>query len=175
MDNTTEGETTSKGSAKHIQAPPSPSSISAPSSTSTLASMTRSPLRSHLSPNSTGSDPSTRGTLVIAERAIEKVASNAASNVPGVSGPAGGFLGLGGRHNDTGRPKADVQLNGLIASLRLEVGITYPAPLKRTSELLRERVREEVSRICGLDVRQVDIDIDTLLDPTRSQGRRELA
>ncbi|WP_182977112.1 Asp23/Gls24 family envelope stress response protein [Arthrobacter cheniae] len=129
------------------------------------------------SPNSTGSDPSTRGTLVIAERAIEKVASNAASTVPGVSGPAGGFLGLGARHNDTARPKADVQLNGLIASLRLEVGITYPAPLKRTSELLRERVREEVSRICGLDVRQVDIDIDidTLLDPTRSQGLRELA
>ncbi|WP_434993644.1 Asp23/Gls24 family envelope stress response protein [Arthrobacter sp. Ld5] len=121
------------------------------------------------------SDPSTRGTLVIAERAIEKVASNAASKVPGVTGPSGGFLGLGARHSDTARPKADVRLNGLIASLRLEVGITYPAPLRQTSELLRQRVREEVARICGLDVRQVDIDIDTLADLTRSQGRRELA
>ncbi|WP_052273949.1 Asp23/Gls24 family envelope stress response protein [Arthrobacter sp. L77] len=127
------------------------------------------------STRSATSDPSTRGTLVIAERAIEKVASNAASTVPGVSGPTGGFLGLGARHKETARPKADVQLNGLIASLRLEVGITYPAPLKQTTELLRATVRDDVSRICGLDVRQVDIDINTLLDPTRGQGRRELA
>ncbi|WP_394253235.1 Asp23/Gls24 family envelope stress response protein [Arthrobacter pityocampae] len=134
-----------------------------------------STLRSPDSPSSIDSDPSTRGTLVIAERAIEKVASNAASNVPGVSGPSSGFLGLGARHSDTARPKVDVQLNGLIASLRLKVGITYPAPLRRTTELLRERVRGEVSRICGLDVRQIDIDIDTLADVTRSQGRRELA
>ncbi|MBG6225387.1 putative alkaline shock family protein YloU [Arthrobacter sp. CAN_A2] len=127
------------------------------------------------SARSAGSDPSTRGALVIAEKAIEKVASNAASNVPGVSGPVGGFLGLGARHKETTRPRCEVQLNGLIASLRLEVGITYPVPLKRTTELLRTSVREEVSRICGLDVRQVDIAINTLLDPTRGQGRRELA
>ncbi len=119
-------------------------------------------------------DAATRGKLTIAEKAIEKIAGQVASEIPGVSGSAGGFLGIGSHPEETARPRAKVELHGLIASIHLSVGIRYPAPLRSTTNALRQRVRDEVSARCGVDVRQVDIDINELISESQSAGRREL-
>ncbi|WP_026531474.1 Asp23/Gls24 family envelope stress response protein [Arthrobacter sp. H41] len=119
-------------------------------------------------------EPSQRGTLTVAQKAIEKIASSAASEVPGISGSTGGFLGVGTRSDETARPKVDVQLSGLIATIRISAGVQYPTPLRTATERLREHVRQEVSARCGVEVRQVDIDIDELVTSSHSTGRREL-
>ncbi|WP_051476799.1 Asp23/Gls24 family envelope stress response protein [Arthrobacter sp. Br18] len=123
---------------------------------------------------SVSADPSTRGKLTIAEKAIEKIAAHVASEVPGISGSTGGFLGIGSRGEHAPRPQATVRLSGLIATLSISAGIRYPAPLRTTTERLRQHVRDEVSTRCGVEVRQVDIDVVELINPSHSTGRREL-
>lgn len=119
-------------------------------------------------------DPAVRGRLTVAERAIEKIAGQIAAEVPGISGSAGGFLGIGTRSDEDARPKVRVWLSGAVASIHVSAGVRYPAPLRSTTELLRREIREKVGSRCGVDVRQVDIDIETLVASARSTGRREL-
>ncbi|MHA7276512.1 Asp23/Gls24 family envelope stress response protein [Arthrobacter sp. Hz1] len=119
-------------------------------------------------------NPEERGTLTIAEKAIEKITGQIASEVPGVSGSTGGFLGIGGHSDEDARPRVKVQLNGLIASVQVSAGVRYPAPLRATTDRLRQDIREKVSSRCGVDVRQVDIDIDVLVSQSNSNSRREL-
>jgi uncharacterized alkaline shock family protein YloU len=115
-----------------------------------------------------------RGRLTISERAIEKIAGQIAVETPGVSGVTGGLLGIGTRDTGGTRPKVKVQLHGLTAFLHVRAGIGYPAPLRATTERLRERICTQVSARCGVDVRQVDIEVDALVSDTTTNGRREL-
>ncbi|MHA7156307.1 Asp23/Gls24 family envelope stress response protein [Arthrobacter sp. TMN-50] len=118
--------------------------------------------------------PEERGTLTISEKAIEKIAGQVASEVPGVSGSTGGFLGIGGHNDEDARPRVKVQLSGRVASVQVSAGVRYPAPLRATTDRLRRDIREKVSSRCGVDVRQVDIDIDALVSQSRSNSRRDL-
>ncbi|MHA7145570.1 Asp23/Gls24 family envelope stress response protein [Arthrobacter sp. TmT3-37] len=115
-----------------------------------------------------------RGTLTIAEKVIEKIASQIAADTPGVHGSSGGFLGIGSRDDEDARPKVTAELHGRTASLQVRAGVRYPTPLRVTTERLRERIRTQVSKRCGVDVRQVDIDITSLVARTDRSGRREL-
>lgn len=117
---------------------------------------------------------SDRGRLTIAEKAIEKIAGQIALETPGIHGTAGGFLGIGSHDDEDTRPKVKVQLHGLTAAIHVWAGVRYPTPLRATTERLRERIKTEVSRRCGIDVRQVDIDINTLVIDASTSGRREL-
>lgn len=119
-------------------------------------------------------EASDRGRLTISDKAIEKVAGQIASETPGIHGTAGGFLGIGAHDDEDTRPKVKVQLHGLTASIHVWAGVRYPTPLRATTERLRERIQTEVSRRCGIDVRQVDIDINTLVLDAETSGRREL-
>lgn len=119
-------------------------------------------------------DPGQRGTLTISEKAIEKVAGQVAANVPGIHGMSGGFLGLGAQSNEDARPKVSVHLSGLVATIELSVGVSYPAPLRAITERLRTEVQEKVGASCGIRVQQVDIDITTLVGASASSGKREL-
>lgn len=129
-------------------------------------------------PDTRGADSpveaSDRGRLTISDKAIEKIAGQIASETPGIHGTAGGFLGIGAHDDEDTRPKVKVQLHGLTASIHVWAGVRYPTPLRATTERLRERIRTEVSRRCGIDVRQVDIDINTLVLNVETSGRREL-
>lgn len=115
-----------------------------------------------------------RGTLTIAEKVIEKIAGQIAADTPGVHGASGGFLGIGSHDDEDARPKVTAELHGRIVSLHVRAGVRYPAPLRSTTEHLRERIRSQVSERCGVDVRQVDIDITSLVTRTDRSGRREL-
>ena len=119
-------------------------------------------------------DASDRGRLTISEKAVEKIAGQIASDTPGIHGTAGGFLGIGAHDDEDTRPKVKVQLHGLTASIHVWAGVRYPTPLRATTEHLRDQIRTEVSRRCGIDVRQVDIHINTLVMDADTSGRREL-
>ncbi|RJT74880.1 Asp23/Gls24 family envelope stress response protein [Arthrobacter cheniae] len=124
-------------------------------------------------------DAADRGRLTISEKAIEKIAGQVALETPGVHGTAGGFLGIGAHDDEDTRPRVKVELHGLTASIHVRAGIRYPAPLRATTERLSEQIRTQVSARCGIDVRQVDIDVDALVSDTKTgdtntNGRREL-
>lgn len=119
-------------------------------------------------------EPAVRGSLTISEKAIEKIAGQVAAGVPGINGTAGGFLGIGSHRDDDARPKVKVRLSGKVAALHISAGVRYPAPLRATADRLRSEVREKVSAACGIDVRQVDIDFESLTSTSGASGRREL-
>lgn len=119
------------------------------------------------------SSAESRGDLVIADRVVEKIAAQCASEIPGIGGREGGFLGVGS-HADLGsRPRARVELTGSIAVLSVDLGIEYPLPIEETTERVRETLVRRVSDLAGVDVRQVDIRV-TYLVPQRGRKERVL-
>lgn len=111
-----------------------------------------------------------RGSLVIADRVIEKIAAQCASELSGVGGRDRGFLGVGGQADLDSRPHVKVELTGSIAVLSVELGIEYPLPIEETTERVRETLTRTVSQMAGVDVRQVDIRVKYLVP---QQGRNE--
>ena len=104
----------------------------------------------------------TRGTLVVAERVLEKIAAQAATEVPEVSGRSGGFLGIGADTDPAARPKVDATLSAESADLAIAVGIAYPGSIRRAAAALRDHVTQRVEALTGVDVRRVDIDVTFL-------------
>ncbi|TYD00473.1 Asp23/Gls24 family envelope stress response protein [Arthrobacter echini] len=119
-------------------------------------------------------DTGDRGTLTISEKAIEKIAGQIAMETPHILGATGGFLGIGGHHDEDSRPRVKVRLHGKMASIEVSAGVRYPTPLRATTENLRERIRSGVSSRTGVDVRHVDIDITSLVGGSTNTDRREL-
>ncbi|MDN5724420.1 MAG: Asp23/Gls24 family envelope stress response protein [Propionibacteriales bacterium] len=115
-------------------------------------------------------DP-TRGRLEIAERAVVKVARQVANEVAGAGGHSGGVLGIGGQADLSARPEVDVQLSGRTATLRVTVGLAYPAPLRQMTERIREHIVARVPALTGIDVHRVDIEVAWLVPgATRISG-----
>lgn len=125
-----------------------------------------------LAPDATGYEA--RGHTVLAGKVIEKIASQVARDESSAGGSAGGFMGMGAHADLSAMPKASVQLTGNIASLSVEVGLPYPAPLRQGTEVLRERIKSRVNELTGIEVRQVDIRISWLTTATEPSGRRRL-
>lgn len=118
-------------------------------------------------------DARRRGRLVLAERVIEKIAGQAATEVASTAGRSGGFLGIGAADDATARPKVDVTLSAESADLALSVGIAYPGSIRRATQELREHVTERVEALTGVDVRRVDVDV-TFLALTDGPARKAL-
>ena len=109
-------------------------------------------------------EPRRRGRLILAERVIEKVAGQAASEVSAASGRAGGILGLGAEANPQARPHVDVDLSADSADLALSVGIAYPGSIRTATEEVRDHVVRRVRDLTGVSVRRVDIDVAFLAE-----------
>ncbi len=117
-----------------------------------------------------------RGSLTIADRVVEKTASEILKGIPGVGGTTSGFLGIGGNDSLDARPSVSVTLSGR-GVLDVRLGLRYPLPISQTTESVRETLRTEVESLTGVAVRQVDIDV-TWLRPEgtgRSAEVRSLA
>ncbi|WP_104046107.1 Asp23/Gls24 family envelope stress response protein [Arthrobacter sp. ZGTC412] len=116
-----------------------------------------------------------RGITVLADKVIEKIASQVVSEESVAGGSSGGFLGIGTRADLSARPRASVELSGNIATLSVEVGMLYPVPLRQATEALRQRIRTRVMELTGIEVRQVDVRVSwlTTID-AGTGGRRKL-
>ena len=111
-----------------------------------------------------------RGRLVLAERVVEKIAGQAATEVAAASGRSGGFLGIGADADASARAKVDVTLSSDSADLSLSLGIAYPGSIRRAVQQVREHVTERVETLTGVDVRRVDVEVAFLTTsdaPTR--------
>ena len=108
-----------------------------------------------------------RGRTVIAERVVERIATRAATEAGAVVGPGAGLPGLRGPAE---RPRVTANVRGRMATVRVALGVTYPMPVRATTRAVRDRVRARVGELTGIDVRQVDIAVARLPEP--SEGRR---
>lgn len=117
--------------------------------------------------------PETRGHLVLTDKAFSRIAAQCAAELPAVGGKSGGFLGFGQQEDFDSRPKVSVELTGNIAALAVEVGLRYPAPIAQITDELRSSLRERVTHLTGVDVRQVDIRV-TYLQPRETGQERVL-
>ncbi|MGO1183214.1 MAG: Asp23/Gls24 family envelope stress response protein [Micrococcaceae bacterium] len=125
-------------------------------------------------PQSTMAAPAQRGGLVLTEKVVQKIAAQCASEMAEVGGRSGGFLGLGAQGDPQARPRVQVELNGTVAALRVEVGLPFPAPIQNTTQQLRERLAERVTALTGVAVRQVDVRVRYLHPRQRREEERVL-
>ncbi len=118
------------------------------------------------------SAPADRGGLTVSERAVRRIAAQVVSEVGGVYGVAGGFLGLGGHADARERPQVDVDLSGSWVDVRIAVGLAYPTSIRAATSRIREDVKRRVAQMTGIEVHRVEIDV-VLLHPTTGPAVRD--
>lgn len=109
-----------------------------------------------------------RGHLTIADRVVQRVAVTAASEVDGVVSIGSGLdQVLGHRY-----PKADATVAGNRARITVEVAVRWPHPLAEVSADVRQRVRQRVSELVGLQVDAVDVTAAKIVHAPESNVRQ---
>jgi uncharacterized alkaline shock family protein YloU len=92
--------------------------------------------------------------------------------VDATGGAARRVLGVRlGRDNAGARPQVRARVDGQLATMRMTISVTYPAPVRRLTRQLRSLVTERVYRLTGLRLRQLDIDIVRLTEPAPAVRR----
>lgn len=110
-----------------------------------------------------------RGTTVVADRTVQKIAGRLIGEMEGVGGTASRLLGLTVREEEA--PKVHASVRGEHVSLDVELSVSYPASVAKTTEAARERLTTDVAGLTGLRVDRVDITV-TRLRGERSAERR---
>jgi uncharacterized alkaline shock family protein YloU len=115
-----------------------------------------------------------RGTTVIANEVVEKIAGIAAREVPGVYDLGGDVsrvfsavkerIGLGHGDGDQG---ISVRLEGSQAAVKVTLVIEYGFVVYAVTEAVRAKVIGAIEHLLGLDVTTVDIVVDDVHVPDR--------
>lgn len=113
---------------------------------------------------------SSRGGLTIADRVIEKTASQILAGLPGVGGAKSGRFRFGSNADRDSRPSVDVTLSGRSCTLEVELGLAYPSPITEATESVRRRLSTDVEALTGVSVRQVDVSVRWLKPHTSGSG-----
>jgi uncharacterized alkaline shock family protein YloU len=110
-----------------------------------------------------------RGTTIIADEVVEKIAGIAAREVPGVydlGGDVARFfasvkdrIGLGDDDDDAARGMS-VELDGRSAVVNITLVIEYGFVVHSVTERVRTKVISAVENLLGLDVTEVNIRVD---------------
>lgn len=111
-----------------------------------------------------------RGGLTVAKRVVEKIAEQAASEVTGNGEHQAAFAVRPGA-TAIARPTVEVQLEGADAWVSIDVGLTYPTPLRAAADELRAHLVERLEQLSGVTVKRLDIRI-SWLGATAKQPRR---
>lgn len=97
----------------------------------------------------------------MADRVVEKTAAQAATEVEHTADLTRRLADrLPGRRSRPARAEAIV--SGRLVQLRVSIAVDYPTPIARVTREVRSHVRETVSRLCDVEVRDVDVVVDAL-------------
>lgn len=114
-------------------------------------------------------DPAQRGTLNVRTIAIQHVAEHVASQVPGTVAHSAGL----GKLLRQGYPSAQVDVRGSSTWIRLQVAVVWPTVIEEVAARAREEVREQTTRLCGSNVRRVDVTVHLVAaDQVQATSRR---
>ena len=113
-----------------------------------------------------------RGALTIAEKVVERVAGYAVTRVEGASAAPRRVLGVKvGETRPDSEASVDARVEGRTAVVSATVAITWPHPVRTVAARLRRKVRDDVARMTGVDVAQIDLDVVQLSAPTAPSRR----
>lgn len=93
------------------------------------------------------------GTLVVKERAIERVAVAAALSVPAVTRQVGGLSRLTGRD----LPRADVSVGEHSVSVNLYIAVLWPSRISEVSTAVHDEVARVLDGIIGLPLHRLNV------------------
>jgi uncharacterized alkaline shock family protein YloU len=121
-----------------------------------------------------GTDPRSRGHLVLERKVIERVAAQVASESDSgrTGGVSGGFLGFGTRTDLSALPATSVELVGRTATVRLDLTVAYPTPIRTATDQIRRRVMSQVRALTGVEVTRVDITVTALTSASSPPARK---
>lgn len=114
-----------------------------------------------------------RGSLTIADRVVEQIASQAATEVDHVTGVPRRLLGQTlGKVKADSQARASAKVDGSIVSISLAVAVEYPTPVRSAAAAVRQHVSSTVHALCGLSVAEVHVDVphfytSAAITPTR--------
>lgn len=134
--------------------------------------------RAPATPRQTAEAGSSAGRTTIAEGVVAKVAGIAAREVAGVHALGGGGARALGAIRDA------VNATDLTQGVKVEVGETqaaaditivvdYPAPIQEVAENVRTAVTTAITRLVGLEVVEVNVDVNDVHLPTDDDGDDE--
>jgi len=112
--------------------------------------------------------PGQRGRLDIAERVVERIATIAAAEVPGVLTTGSTLEGVLGRRY----PKAGAEVAGRHATVSVDVAVAWAAALADTAASVRDRVQARVQELAGLQVDAVHVTVANVVIETPDTARR---
>jgi uncharacterized alkaline shock family protein YloU len=115
-----------------------------------------------------------RGALLISDRTVERIATQAVTEIDGVGGSATRMLGVavGGEDLDQSA-KVTAQVRDDTVTLDVRLSISYPLSVAKTTEAAREHLRRRTTELTGLAVSHVDITV-TALHTGATEPRRVL-
>ncbi|WP_432522632.1 Asp23/Gls24 family envelope stress response protein [Kineococcus sp. SYSU DK006] len=124
--------------------------------------------------------PEHRGRLAVADRAVQRIAAAAATEVEGTrrttgSGPRSTAAAVGDALGAVlGRAYPDVECSvaGRRARVRVEVAAVWPHPAPQVAARVREHVRARLEELADLSVDDVSVVVATYLPPTAAAQRR---
>lgn len=101
---------------------------------------------------------------MVQKKAMERVAAQAASESDSgrTGGVSGGFLGFGTSSDLSARPATTVELVGQTATVKVEVTVAYPAPIRQATHAIRQQVMQRVHELTGVPITRVDITVTAL-------------
>jgi uncharacterized alkaline shock family protein YloU len=107
------------------------------------------------------------GRTTLADRAVERTAAKAITEIDEVGGTARWTLG------DTLNVAAQVSatVDDTTAALRVQLSIAYPASVARTTQQVRSHLIRRLHELTGLAVTRVDITVTALYLPQPGHRR----
>ncbi|WP_182347943.1 Asp23/Gls24 family envelope stress response protein [Tomitella gaofuii] len=103
-------------------------------------------------------DPGERGTLVVRDRVVARIACAEVLAVDGVVRSVEGLDRVRGR----GLPRALAVIDGGDAAVAVRIATGWPVALPSLTESVQHRVAHRVEELTGLRVRQVDVTVERI-------------
>lgn len=110
-----------------------------------------------------------RGSLVVADRVLQRIAVVAAREVDGVA-PDDGGSGPVGRLFSSGYPAVEVDQAGSRVRVQVDVATLWPRPAAQVAGGVRDAVARRLGELAGVRVDAVTV---TVRDVVRRRPRRE--
>jgi uncharacterized alkaline shock family protein YloU len=116
-------------------------------------------------------DPGERGSLVIKDRVVQRIAEAAALQVPGVV-PAAQSTSAIGAALGRAYPRVDCDVAGGRVRADVEVIGRWPTPAAQLGTQVRAAVTDQLQRLAGLRVDAVDVTIAKIVRGATPPRRR---
>jgi uncharacterized alkaline shock family protein YloU len=118
-------------------------------------------------------DAAGRGRTRIADRVVEKVASQAVAEVDNATGVARRVLGVNlGSAGPDSQARVDAEIDGSVVTIRVSMAVRWPASVRTVTRQVRTHVTGRVRDLTGLHVAYVDVTVPVLLAGGDDEIRR---